>query len=155
MLKKKKHYEKPIDCLRCNIRTERKEIKFIGPKFEIDICPKCKGIWLDPGELKKMVKDRKISDYLTKDIGTKSESKLVCPRCGGLMDIEKADDIEVDVCLSCRGVWLDEGELEDLKLKSKEGFKGDELEKYIEKWEDDHYKNNISKRNKFFGKFGR
>lgn len=147
--------EKPIECPRCFTKTIRKEVKVFGPNIEIDICPKCNGIWLDSGELGKMIKDKKITDYLTKDIGTKTESKLVCPRCGGLMDIEKADDIEVDVCLTCRGVWLDEGELEDLKSKSKIGFKGDELEKYMEKWEDMFAKNRKSRTNRFFRRFGR
>lgn len=147
--------EKPIDCPRCFTRTIRQEVKVFGPNIDIDICPNCNGTWLDTGELKKMIKDRKITDYLTKDIGTKTESKLVCPRCGGLMDIENADDIEVDVCLSCNGVWLDEGELEGLKLKSEEGFEGDEIEKFVEKWEDKVAKNKTSNINKFFRRFGR
>ena len=52
------------------------------------------------------------------------------------MDLERAADVEVDVCLSCNGVWLDEGELEDLKAKSKAGFEGDDLEKAEEKYEE-------------------
>ncbi|MGB2727191.1 MAG: zf-TFIIB domain-containing protein [Halobacteriota archaeon] len=43
-------------------------------------------------------------------------SKLVCPRCGGgLMDLEYAEEVEIDVCLVCNGAWLDNGELEGLK----------------------------------------
>ncbi len=95
---KKEFLARAIDCPRCNTVSERKEIEVFGPNIFIDLCPKCGGIWLDDGELKKLLKDKKLSDYLTKDIGIQSKSKLICPRCGGLMDIEHADDIDVDVC---------------------------------------------------------
>ncbi len=133
----KKHLmNREIDCPKDWVKMEQKEVKVIGPNVTIDECPKCHGIFLDSGELKKLIKDKKLSDYLTKDIGTQSKSQLVCPRCGGLMDIEKADEIEVDVCLSCGGVWLDAGELQDLRDKSKEGFEGDFIEKTEERWEE-------------------
>jgi Zn-finger nucleic acid-binding protein len=133
---KKELLDKKIDCPRCFVDMVQREAVAFGPKLIIDICPKCEGLWLDAGELKKLVHDRKLSDYLTKDIGTQSKSKLVCPRCGGLMDLEFADDVEVDVCLNCSGVWLDSGELQALKDKSKSGFEGDDLEKAVERWED-------------------
>lgn len=133
---KKAIREKPIECPRCWVEARREEVEIFGPNIEIDVCPKCNGIWLDPGELGKILKNKKMTDYLTKHIGTQSKSKLVCPRCGGLMDIESADDIEVDVCLTCRGVWLDAGELEELKSKSREGFTPDDLAKAQEKWEE-------------------
>ena len=134
---KKKYLEKMISCPRCFVNAVQIKVELFGPDIYIDFCPKCQGVWLDHGELKKLIKDRKLSDYLTEHIGTQSKSKLVCPRCGGLMDIESADDIEVDVCLPCRGVWLDRGELEDLRSKVKEGFEGDAMEKAVERFEED------------------
>jgi Zn-finger nucleic acid-binding protein len=136
MSKKKELLERKIECPRCFVQATQSEVEVFGPNINIDVCPKCGGIWLDHGELKKLLKDKKISDYLTKDIGTQSKSKLVCPRCGGLMDLERADEIEVDVCLNCNGVWLDQGELEDLKEKSKTGFEYDYDEKTEEKYEE-------------------
>ena len=39
---------------------------------------------------------------------------LVCPNCqSGMQEINR-NDVHVDVCTSCRGVWLDRGELEKL-----------------------------------------
>jgi len=151
---KKVFYDQEVQCPRCFEDMIRAVESRMGKSFEIDICPKCRGLWLDSGELHKMLKDKKLSDYLTKDIGTKSESKLVCPRCGGLMDLEFADEIEVDVCINCNGVFLDEGELNDLKIKSKEGFAGDPLEKAVERWENDVEKNRKSKFNQFFKRIG-
>lgn len=129
-----------VECPHCWIKTMQAEIDVFGPNIIIDRCPECQGSWLDGGELQKMLKGRKLADYLTKDIGTKTRSKLVCPRCGGLMDIEKAGDVEVDVCVECRGVWLDDGELKELKKKAKEGFEGDPHEKAVERWEEHQWK---------------
>ncbi len=144
-----------IDCPRCWVKMNQTEINVLGPNVIIDVCPKCNGVWFDKGELNKMLKDRKLSDYLTKNIGTQTKSELVCPRCGGLMDIENAEEIEVDVCLNCSGVWLDQGELGGLKTKSEKGFHGDAKEKALEKWEEMVKKNRGSSFNRFIRKLTR
>jgi len=122
---KKAKSEKKYECHKCWVEMNKKEIDVFGLNIIIDVCLKCHGIWLDKGELQKILKDKKLAKYLTEHIGTKSQSPMVCPRCGNTMDIEKAEDIEVDVCLLCGGVWLDAGELEDLKKKIKKGYKLD------------------------------
>ena len=78
---------------------------------------------------------------------------LVCPRCGNTMDIEKAEDVEVDVCLTCNGVWLDAGELEKLQEKSEAGYHGDEAAKLEELEEErDWYLDGIKKYKKWVEK---
>jgi len=144
--------ERKLECHRCWVEMDKKEIEIFGPNIVIDVCPKCKGIWLDKGELGKLLKDRKLTNYLTRHIGTKSRSPMVCLKCGMTMDIEKADDIEVDVCLTCEGVWLDQGELEALEAKSKEGFEGNRLAKWEELQEERLYKARNSPLNKFLRK---
>ena len=34
-----------------------------------------------------------------------------CPKCGQELATETCDAVEIDVCPSCKGVWLDAGEL--------------------------------------------
>ncbi len=34
-----------------------------------------------------------------------------CPKCGQKLSPEKSGSVEIDVCPSCKGVWLDQGEL--------------------------------------------
>lgn len=34
-----------------------------------------------------------------------------CPKCGQKLSSEQCDSVEIDVCPSCKGVWLDAGEL--------------------------------------------
>ena len=132
---KKKLDAKTKDCPRCWVKMEKERLEVFGPDIEVDRCPKCQGVWFDPGELSRAV-GKKTGDYLTKHVGTKSESQLVCPRCGGLMDLEYADEVEVDSCIKCGGAWLDAGELEKLKRKAKGGFKRDEMLKLEERYEE-------------------
>jgi uncharacterized protein len=37
---------------------------------------------------------------------------LKCPKCGGELEEKKFEDVVIDRCKSCSGVWLDAGELE-------------------------------------------
>jgi hypothetical protein len=34
-----------------------------------------------------------------------------CPKCGQKLSPEKCESVEIDVCPSCKGVWLDKGEM--------------------------------------------
>ncbi|TLZ68846.1 MAG: transcription factor [Methanobacteriota archaeon] len=81
---------------------------------EVDVCPTCQGIFLDKKEIRTLTGSSSLNKLLTKYLGLDSDSQLVCPNCGGLMDGEDAGDVRVDVCLDCKGVWLDAGELERL-----------------------------------------
>ena len=44
-------------------------------------------------------------------------SSMKCPRCDGALQETKFEEIAVDVCDKCGGVWLDSGELEHLTRK--------------------------------------
>lgn len=37
-----------------------------------------------------------------------------CPKCVGILQTRKIEDIEVDVCFTCEGIWFDAGELEEV-----------------------------------------
>ena len=43
-----------------------------------------------------------------------------CPKCGCDLEERKYEEVKIDVCTNCDGIWLDKGEL-DL-LRKKEGF---------------------------------
>lgn len=103
------------DCPRCWVPLEKEALQVWLRKVTIDHCPKCDGIYLDDGELRTLTGQYSLAKWLTKYLGVDSDSKLVCPGCGGVMDAERPDGIEVDICLSCNGIWLDVGELEALR----------------------------------------
>lgn len=41
-----------------------------------------------------------------------------CPKCSNEMDKQTYDDLEVDRCPSCGGIFLDKGELEEIDNKN-------------------------------------
>ncbi|HQH27210.1 MAG TPA: zf-TFIIB domain-containing protein [Oligoflexia bacterium] len=89
---------------------------------KVDICDGgCGGVWFDECELKKFDEAHEIDGE--KIIGAKrSESARIdydavryCPRCPDEAMCKRYYDIknqvEVDQCLKCSGIWLDVGEL--------------------------------------------
>jgi uncharacterized protein len=48
---------------------------------------------------------RRIVNYSNNNI-------MNCPKCNKPMVVLELDNIEIDHCLACKGVWLDSGELE-------------------------------------------
>ena len=51
--KKQENYgEESLDCPRCSIKME----KLKKGNVVIDVCKKCGGMWLDKGEIEKLVK---------------------------------------------------------------------------------------------------
>ena len=38
-----------------------------------------------------------------------------CPRCGGNLKEEHVENVKIDQCEDCSGVWLDSGELDQLR----------------------------------------
>jgi len=107
--------EAPIDCPRCNVTMKAEYVQKLGPDVRIDVCEKCGGSWFDRGELAQTIKDRRIADQLSEAPIRGTMSPIACPRCGGRMRVRKEWAVEVDVCISCGGVWLDHGELEELE----------------------------------------
>ena len=41
-------------------------------------------------------------------------SAIQCPKCEGTLDELTFDEVKIDRCNKCNGVWLDSGELEQL-----------------------------------------
>jgi len=82
---------------------------------EIDLCSKCSGIWLDEGELATLAETKR-------DVPQEGQKKAAtayrCPRCGQHLEEQlytKGSDLLIDVCPSCSGVYLDRGELEQVR----------------------------------------
>lgn len=92
----------------------------------VDICKGgCGGIWFDNFELKKVDEPNEIDGKTLLEI-ERDETRLVdtnqrrrCPKCGDvvLMRHFYSDkrDVEVDTCPGCGGIWLDPGELAQIR----------------------------------------
>ncbi len=49
-------------------------------------------------------------------------SSMQCPRCDGSLKESKFEEVSIDTCEKCGGVWLDSGELEQLTQKETGGW---------------------------------
>jgi membrane associated rhomboid family serine protease len=103
-----------IICPKC--LSDMTELEHQG--VTIDVCPGCRGIWLDPGELAQL---RGAAEDLPGEVdsiasGTRhlETSTYICPRCqGGFDTFEYAPGtgLYIDRCKDCKGIYLDAGEL--------------------------------------------
>jgi Zn-finger nucleic acid-binding protein len=96
-------------CVKCSSILDR--ATFQG--LEVDLCPKCGGLWLDRGEITQAahLPEKELSrlrDLLRGSSGpppVPTENKAPCPVLLG--------KVHVDYCGTCHGIFLDRGELLD------------------------------------------
>ena len=114
----------PIDKIELNKQIYEGDV-------EIERCPQCKGVWLDAGELEEILETIE-NDYteelksIPDSVGrayemarSKLESERKCHNCGKSMEKREygyCSQIMIDVCPSCRGIWLDNGEIQALEV---------------------------------------
>lgn len=111
------------DCPRDWSPLRKDKRRAFGRSVEVDECPTCYGLFLDKKEIRVLTGSSSLHKLLTKHLGLDSDSPLVCPNCGGLMDGEDAAGVRVDVCLKCNGVWLDVMELTQLAETDEKTFR--------------------------------
>ncbi len=106
-----------IICPKC--LSDMTELEHQG--VTIDVCPGCRGIWLDPGELAQLRGASEDLPAAPDNIasGTRylQTSTYICPRCqGGFDTFEYAPGtgLYIDRCKNCRGIYLDAGELKKI-----------------------------------------
>ena len=62
----------------------------------------------------------KLFNKLKRKLKKKNNEKINCPRCNIPMRQITRENITIDVCKECEGMWLDKGEINDLiKLNQK------------------------------------
>jgi Zn-finger nucleic acid-binding protein len=98
-------------------------------KLEIDTCFLCHGIWFDYNELRdffsapKLFNKFRLPQHNFK-VKIKNQPKdRICPRCAESQSLQQVsvDQVIVDECPKCKGIWLDSGEVVRLIDLHKEG----------------------------------
>jgi Zn-finger nucleic acid-binding protein len=106
-----------LACVKCNSILDR--ATFEG--LEVDLCPRCGGLWLDRGEITRAARLPEIEltrlRSLLTDVGgpppLPTDSVVPCPACNGKLAEVVLGSVHVDYCESCHGIFLDRGELEE------------------------------------------
>lgn len=138
---KEEKRDRELRCPRCRIPMETSEFRDV----EIDICTGCAGIWLDTDEFKHVTSERDV--YTDTSIPREYRKKpfpedrgyLHCPLCDDLMsrkNFKTISGVLIDIC-SHHGIWLDAGELEQIRCFIAAGG--------LEKYQDKHIAANAEK----------
>ena len=112
-------------CPKC--RSDMEQIVYEGT--EIDRCTTCEGLWFDAGEIEALRGKEAAAalDTGSAAVGRKSNTldRYQCPRCSGAM-VRVVDarqpHVWFETCSSCKGSFLDAGELRDLATVSLADF---------------------------------
>jgi Zn-dependent protease with chaperone function/Zn ribbon nucleic-acid-binding protein len=92
---------------------------------EIDSCPKCRGIWLDKGEIYYFTrKPSELKKELDHAIKKWKPTERLCPRTGKNMDEISLlnGQVVLDYSPHSKGIWFDSGELEKLTKRLGDKF---------------------------------
>lgn len=108
------------DCPRCQVSFEPLRKAFAT----LDACPRCGGLFLDPGEGLALHGADSDPTFLVKDGKARllGDGELTCPntahpaRVMQVYAIGEGDEaVEIDHCFACGGVFLDRGESESIE----------------------------------------
>jgi Zn-finger nucleic acid-binding protein len=104
------------------LNTEKYEAQ-----IEVDACPTCHGVWLDKGELEQIQEtterdyEKELhvpADRVSASIAESRRDSVDCPKCGTRLATREyayCSSVFVDACPEGCGMWLDEGELQELE----------------------------------------
>ena len=103
-----------ITCVKCQSVLTRSRFGSV----EVDLCPGCGGLWLDHGEIERLGQGPRIALQVLRGAlrggseSPPSEDTANCPACPGKLREVTLGQVPVDYCGSCRGLFLDKGELD-------------------------------------------
>jgi Zn-finger nucleic acid-binding protein len=106
-----------MDCPRCSAPIEQVDIKSV----KVDRCTGCGGTWYDVDELRLLKDTESHGNYrwidmelwrAREEFRPDTQDGLSCPRDGQTMTTAHygKSDVQIDICGTCRGIWLDKGE---------------------------------------------
>ncbi len=116
--------------MRCPRDGTELKARIYEADVEIDECPKCRGTFLDEGELERIqaaiekdhsrAMSRPVDSVREEHEAEREEAQplVSCLKCGAQMERRRyglGSQTVIDVCPQGHGLWLDGGELEQLE----------------------------------------
>ena len=82
------------------------------------VCTKCAGVFLEEKGVSVFRYNHETS-VLEKifQLPSQIDSSISCPSCNAYMMIAYVDDVEIDLCEKCRGIWFDKREMSKIIKK--------------------------------------
>ncbi len=107
-----------MKCLACSNSLTSKQ----AGNITVDVCTDgCGGVWFDDREIRQVDEKKELGGetilaLVSKCTGSSNRDEVrECPRCQGevlcrrFYDVK--NEVQIDQCLKCSGIWLDVGEL--------------------------------------------
>ena len=85
---------------------------------QVDLCPQCRGMWFDAGELPRATGLVFTDRAWAQSLASATRTSFPCPACSAPLyerQLEKGSGIMVDQCLACKGLYLDRDEFTRIK----------------------------------------
>lgn len=117
---------------------------------QVDICQGgCGGVWFDEGELEHFDEESEVlADVILKkeasgSLATNGKELRKCPRCVDEVIVRQFFDpknqVEINQCWTCSGIWLDRGELATIRSQFKTATdRAKAIEAYADQCMDQH-----------------
>ena len=111
-----------MKCPACGRELQHEQVS----DLVVDVCRNgCGGIWFDNFELRKVDEQHEAAGEELLDIECDESVRVdrsqvrMCPKCDGQKMVKHfmstKNEIEVDECYRCQGIWLDRGELGSIR----------------------------------------
>jgi Zn-finger nucleic acid-binding protein len=111
-----------MKCPACDTRLT----EMVVSDVVVDVCKGgCGGIWFDNWELKKLdephehLGEQLLDIDVAPNIKVDHSKRRQCPKCEGVTMMRHffsvKQEVEVDECAACAGIWLDVGELKRIR----------------------------------------
>jgi len=119
--------QREVKCPKCGNAME--EFEYAGIGVMLDRCLQGHGFWLDRGELEKIQIMMEHYKKMFTPSRPASDMKLTekkCPACNDKLVEKDYEQVPVDICSKCGGVWLDKDELYQIVERKEQKFSEEE-----------------------------
>jgi Zn-finger nucleic acid-binding protein len=105
-----------MNCPKCDGPTKTLDFE---ADLHVERCEQCKGVWMDKGELARYA--NLSEDLPAGTYNTGKPTTYSCPSCKlknekkPLYQTAYSQDLHIDLCKSCHGLWFDHKEVAALK----------------------------------------
>lgn len=88
------------------------------PGVQVEECRYCDGLWFDRGEPEALTRLDVLPKHLLEPVACDDSRQVLreglrlCPRCHAVLAVTTCRQVSVDVCVQCRGLFLDRWEFQ-------------------------------------------
>lgn len=83
------------------------------------VCNECSGAFVEGSTVKELRRRLNLGHTARDDVLSSEPGKYACPECMSWLQPSRDQDVELDLCVECHGIWFDRDELMRLEKRVK------------------------------------